>query len=361
MISGSGSGCKAEGDQSRSAALAANRFDFLRLAFACGVFAFHAWVLAAFAPDGAVERSLGHMAELSIQGFFIVSGALVFGSLERTRSLLTYASKRIRRLYPAYATIILIPVLISGFMTGWARPEALMEYLGANLIFLNFLSPDLPGLFADNRFSAVNGALWTLKVEVLFYMVLPVFAVFLRLFGRFSWVLFGLVYVLAEMWRLLLPVYFHHPLAEELSRQLPGQMAFFVSGMVLWKLWRTAAKQPGLFGLVGLALVLVSFLSPWLEPLRAAGLGGIIGYVAFAPGPSLQAARFGDISYGVYITHFPIIQALVMLGLFGPEQALVGIAAATALVLLASFLLWHLVERPALRRDSHYRRAEAQA
>ncbi|MEQ9315317.1 MAG: acyltransferase family protein, partial [Henriciella sp.] len=141
------------------------------------MFVFHAWALSAMAPFGETEQALGVLAELSIQGFFIVSGALVYGSLERSETLATYAEKRVRRLYPAYAVVILVPALVSGFLTGWADVTAILSYLGANLIFLNFLSPDLPGLFDANRFTEVNGALWTLKIEVMFYIGLPVLAV----------------------------------------------------------------------------------------------------------------------------------------------------------------------------------------
>jgi len=103
-------------------------------------------------------------------------------------------------------------------------------------------------------------------------------------------------------------------------------------------------------------LTLLSFVHPWLEPLRAAGLAGLIACLAFLPGPALNAARFGDISYGVYITHFPILQGLVMVGAFEAFGHAVGFALSALLVIVASYALWHLVERRALRPSSHYRK-----
>ena len=96
--------------------LAANRFDLIRLALASAVFAYHAIVLSALAPMSGLERVWGQIAEIAIQGFFIVSGALVAGSLMRSQNLADYAGKRVRRLYPAYAVVILIPALISLLM-----------------------------------------------------------------------------------------------------------------------------------------------------------------------------------------------------------------------------------------------------
>ena len=155
-----------------------NRFDFVRLSLASLVFLYHAVVLSSGPAGGRFEAELAVVAELAIQGFFIVSGLLVFGSLERSSSLTDYAGKRVRRLYPAYLVVILIPALVSLILAfgDLAAMGDVLRYLGANAIFLNFLEPDLPGLFEGQRFTAVNGALWTLKIEVMFYLALPVLA-----------------------------------------------------------------------------------------------------------------------------------------------------------------------------------------
>ena len=345
-------------------ALATNRFDLLRLLFAGGVAVFHAVALSAIAPLSDLENVLSHLAELCIEGFFIVSGALVFGSLARADDLADYAGKRVRRLYPAYAVIILLPALASLIIAGPGALAQIAHYLGANLVFLNFLSPELPGLFQGQRFEEVNGALWTLKIEVMFYLALPVIAALMRLAGRGGWVVLLVLYVAGEAWRLLVPAILEgdgvagmlNAYGPQIARQLPGQMAFFASGMALWLMWDQVKTRPGRFGLVGFVLFAASWL-PWLEPLRAAGLAGLIAWAAFAPGPVLNAARFGDISYGLYIAHFPIIQMIVMAGVFSAAGPSIGFAAAAVLTVAASFLLWWLVEKPALRKDSHYRQA----
>jgi peptidoglycan/LPS O-acetylase OafA/YrhL len=228
-----------------------------------------------------------------------------------------------------------------------------LKYLAANLVFLNFLAPTVPGLFEDQRFPYVNGALWTLKIEVMFYMILPILAWFLKLVGRAKWALLIAIYIAAEIWRagiLLLDI----PLAAQIARQLPGQMSFFVTGISLWLLRDFATKHIRVIGLTGVIVLVSSFWLP-LEFLRAAGLGGVVFFVAFAPGPAINAAKYGDMSYGVYITHFPIINSLVMIGLFTYSLWL-GLVATIVLVLLASFIMWHLIERRFLQKSSHYRR-----
>jgi peptidoglycan/LPS O-acetylase OafA/YrhL len=68
-------------------------------------------------------------------------------------------------------------------------------------------------------------------------------------------------------------------------------------------------------------------------------------------------ARHGDFSYGVYIIHFPVIQAQVASGMFERSP---WVASGLPLLLVGalSALSWHAIERPFLRRGSHYRRAE---
>ena len=331
--------------------------------FASIVFAYHLLILA-LQPSEESSALWAALAELSIQGFFVVSGALVYGSLLRTPNIGLYAEKRIRRLYPAYAVIILVPAIYALMKTG-AYAEV-GKYLAANLTFQNYLHPTLPGLFEGHREPAVNGALWTLKIEVMFYILLPLLGWLVAKSGRAVVLIFIGIYVGAEIWRAgmewlaLRPHEAGEPADElywRLARQLPGQLSFFVSGMALWMLRETVRKYWFLALILGAGLVIGSY-TPSAESIRAAGLGLLVGGLAYAPGPTLNAARYGDISYGVYITHFPIVQALVACGLFAVSQT-AGIFASIVLVIVFSFVLWRVIERPMLRRDSHYRQAES--
>jgi peptidoglycan/LPS O-acetylase OafA/YrhL len=156
------------------------------------------------------------------------------------------------------------------------------------------------------------------------------------------------IYAGAEAWR-----YFLADMGQvELSRQLPGQMSFFITGMALYRLSLAGARMH-IAGLAGAALLTVSLLVDVLEPARALGLGLVAIWIASGWPRLPDAARFGDLSYGVYIVHFPIIQTVVALGLFTAPWTGAGVSLAAAVV--AALLLWYLVEKPALRRDSAYR------
>ena len=336
---------------------ATNRFDLIRFLLAAGVFAYHAVALSAVKPGGPLELALADFAEVCIQGFFIVSGALVAGSLARASGLADYAGKRVRRLYPAYAVVLLIPAIVSLSLT--QDVAGVLRYLTANLTFLNFLEPNLPGLFAANRFTEVNGALWTLKIEVMFYAVLPLILLVLTRLGRLWWAGILALYLGAGAWAALVPLALEGQGGLSLARQLPGQMAFFAMGIVLWKTEPQLRRRWRALAVSGTILLAATLIHPALEPLRALALAGLIAGAAFAPGPPLSPARFGDISYGLYITHFPILQAMAAAGLVAALGLPAFLALAAVLVILASLALWHLVEKPALRPSSHYRKVAA--
>lgn len=336
---------------------AANRFDLIRFLLAAGVFAYHAVVLSAAAPGGPLELALADLAEVCIQGFFIVSGALVAGSLARASGLSDYAGKRVRRLFPAYAVVLLLPAIVSLILT--QDIAGVLRYLGANLTFLNFLEPNLPGLFGANRFTEVNGALWTLKIEVMFYAVLPLILLVLTRLGGHWWAGILALYAGGVAWAALVPLVVDGHGGISLARQLPGQMAFFAMGIVLWKIEPQLRRRWRALAVSGTILLAATLMHPALEPLRALALAGLIAGAAFAPGPPLSPARFGDISYGLYITHFPILQAMAAAGLVATLGLTGFLALAALLVILASLALWHLVEKPALRPSSHYRKVAA--
>jgi peptidoglycan/LPS O-acetylase OafA/YrhL len=231
-----------------------------------------------------------------------------------------------------------------------------VRYAGWNLAFLNFMEPNLPGLFADNRFTEVNGALWTLKIEVMFYLVLPLLAWLLAKAERNRWLVMAAIYVGAEIWRIAFEqagMAQNNGVLIEMSRQLPGQMSFFIVGVAL-AAWREQMNWKSAIAPIALVLLAVSIFVPALDFVRAIGIGVTVIWIATGLPRLFDAARFGDFSYGLYIVHFPIIQGLVAAGLFASSPWL-GLGASLVAAFAAAAALWWLVERPALRADSAYR------
>jgi peptidoglycan/LPS O-acetylase OafA/YrhL len=341
-----------------------NNFDLLRFAFAFTVFLFHAHVLSGEAVLAPLSRYFS--ADFAVKAFFVVSGYLVLMSYDNSRSVRDYAGKRIRRVYPAYAAIVIACAVLGATITTLPATDyfsaGLGAYLAANLAFLNFLAPNLPGVFATNPFTEVNGALWTLKIEVMFYAAVPVIAWLCRRLGT-ALVLLGLYLASVAYYFALGQLAEAHggQLYAQLQRQLPGQLCYFVAGAAGYYFGDAFARRWRLIvpiavaGYAGLPLL----GSPALEILlKPALLAALVVYAAVGARYLGNFGRFGDFSYGIYIVHFPLIQVLVSVGLFRSNPWL-GLAAATAGVLAVAALSWHLVEKPFLRKSSHYVLAEA--
>jgi peptidoglycan/LPS O-acetylase OafA/YrhL len=340
-----------------------NNFDLLRFVFAFSVFLFHAHVLSGEDALAVLSRLLS--ADVAVKGFFVVSGYLVTMSYQASRSLGDYAAKRMRRLYPAYITVILLVVPLGAAMSSLALGDyfgaAVLRYVAWNALFLNFVAPTLPGAFTGNAFVEVNGALWTLKIEVMFYAFVPIM-VWLCLRMRAAAVL-AVIYVASALYADILGRWADaegRELYAQLARQVPGQLRYFVAGAAGWFYRRELARHWTALGIGGAVLLVLvrafgtASVEIWLEP---AALGALVLWAAFGLAYLGNFGRRGDLSYGVYIIHFPVLQAMVAAGLF-KTQPWLALGGATVLVLGLAALSWHLVEKPFLRRSSHYRVAE---
>lgn len=147
-----------------------NNFDLLRFIFAFMVFLVHSHVLSN--EKDLTILSVIFSSEIAVKSFFVVSGFLIFMSYENSSNIRSYLNKRFRRIYPAYFVTIVLCVCLGAFISSFSLQDyfslKLLKYLICNLFFLNFIQPNLPGLFESNTLQAVNGALWTLKSKCFF-------------------------------------------------------------------------------------------------------------------------------------------------------------------------------------------------
>lgn len=331
-----------------------NNFDLLRLLFAGTVCLVHADELSHYVPLNWLSNVFS--ADVAVKSFFVVSGFLIFMSFERSSSLSSYAAKRIRRIYPAYVTV----VLASAFGLAAVSTKGLGEYFSAewfryvavNLVFLNFLQPTLPGVFQSNIFTAVNGALWTLKVEVLFYISVPIFVYLFRKFPKI-WVLIS-GYLLSIAFAQLcnsLAAKTGNSMYTELGRQLPGQLCYFLSGAFFYYYLPLFEKYAKYLLTAAILILVVHQFYPliFLEPLALATVVAFFGLFLYVG----EFGKYGDFSYGVYILHFPILQIFIAYGWLR-ETPWLYLTIALLITVLAAMLLWHGVEKRFLLRGSHY-------
>lgn len=342
--------------------LRSNNFDLIRLVLALIVCLVHTAELS----QQPALRIIGDVlsSKLAVDSFFVISGFLIFMSYEKSNSLLSYAGKRFKRIYPAYLTIILLCafglLLISSVPASQYFSVDWLKYLVANLTFMNFIKPDLPGVFQGppNLLDTVNGALWTIKIEVMFYCSVPIIVWLSRRISR-SAVLLGL-FALSTAYSLTLWYLYtqsHNEAFAFLEKQIPGQLRYFLAGGLLYYYLPLFERHVKWLVPVALTTYVASIWLP-LQALEPAALGVLVIFIALF-GYLGNFGKYGDFSYGAYICHFPIVQTLTYFGLYAYSPVF-GVLVTLGLTMLAAILMWHLVEKRFLARTSHYVQAEGQ-
>ncbi len=342
----------ARGSLPPSARLRDNNFDALRLIFASMVVVFHAGYLS---QSQYLSWTTYVSATFAVQAFFVVSGFLVTMSYENSSSLKSYASKRLRRIAPAYVCVVIVAALALSVISTLDLREYfssadLRRYIGLNLALSNFSAPDLPGVFTTNFVHAVNGALWTIKIEVAFYCLVPLIVWAVRRFGMTPTLL--TIFTLSILWKCAFSIAAARSASDlllRLAKQVPGQLAFFAGGA--WAYYRTRDNKRISFYAALPAMIIYAFSgNGWFHEVVAPICVTVIVYWAAVAGPRLPSvAAKGDISYGVYLYHFPLIQTFIFLGIFD-RAPLAACILVPATVFCCAWTSWLLIERPFVHR-----------
>jgi peptidoglycan/LPS O-acetylase OafA/YrhL len=310
--------------------------------------------------------------------FFVISGFLfTWGGLQVDRfDWRKFYTNRVLRIYPLYVLVLLAVVCL-----GYGQID-----LGGFVQRLVGFGNLMPG---HNDFDIV---LWTISVELQFYMLFPFLLGLLKRKG--IWYLAGLVAILVAV-RLIARLD-HISLHDPVYWTLLGRLDQFLVGMGLaWLVHRRGwlkatdeAPSPRRFptwALAGLAIgftvELVGLFSlytnlgwkygesyflvvwPLLEAVTWAGIG--IGYVGLARRFKpwwLGAVQFvGMISYSLYLLHYPIMKAVhaARLDIVIAGHPMASGWATTLLVILPAslalaLLTYYVVEKPPLDWRQQY-------
>ncbi len=327
-----------------------NCFDFLRFFFAANIVLAHLWELSQ-------NKSLLFLSNFSnsgiaVRGFFIISGFLVAKSYTNTPSLKEYFIKRAKRILPAYIVVLLFSVIILAYFSRLSFSAYFTDlnsykYLGWNAVFLNFMHPCLPGLFENNLMCAVNGALWTLKVEEGFYIVLP-FIFYAIKKSKKPFLILGSLYVLSLLYWFVMDFYLNQPL---LAKQLPGYLVYFVTGIFLFLNFDFVFQNKKTLFFGSILVLIISRFSPLqIDVFYPAALGLMVIIAAYNLPPLNNFGKYGDFTYGLYIYHFPIIQLFRQCNLFEKYDPILMGFSVILITLFFAVLSWFFIEKRFLDR-----------
>lgn len=311
-----------------------NNFTLLRLLLALMVVLGHFKLLS----GTAYPLFPFNLADAAVDCFFVVSGFLIAGSYERCHGLWSFYARRACRLYPMYLCVVLIQTVIMMELLPngpFSALDSTLRYLAANMLLANFLQYDIGGVLSGLHNPGINPSLWTLKIEIGFYLIVPLIFSATR---RWGWWILAIIFAVSVSYSL----FTLHLGDERLARQLPGQLQFFVVGMALY-LFGERLRVPALVS----GAIAVAFLAAWtmmhpippgIRPLIVAAF--VFSFALCTPVIPLK----WDISYSVYLLHGPLLQTLILLGLF--RNSLPFLAGILGAVLALSCVTEHIVESP---------------
>lgn len=331
-----------------------NNFNMIRLLLAFYIFIWH------FVELSGVHTDLLFIdGPDCVRGFFVISGFLIYSSYCRSSSLKSYLIKRGRRILPSYFFIIIFFAVALALVSSLPVSEYFgahwVRYLTSNLVFSNFVEPTLPGVFEQNNMAVVNGSLWTIKIELMCYIALPVLLFVCRKIKINPFLFFGGIIVLSIIYTFVC-----NRLSADTgdvryaiyARQIGGQMAYFVTGMMLYELLHLVTRHRYKLLAIGVVALVVAYVMPVtgavIKPF-ALGLivipGAFIGRWGFWLGST-------DISYDFYLLHFPVVQLFIHFKVAEYTSVAAALALCAATVIVLSSLSWHFVGKRFLRRGT---------
>lgn len=289
-----------------------NNFNFIRLFCCFLVISMHVLDLSGTV---SILRPIfdGHVA---VCVFFILSGFWVTKSFLSSKNLKEYFVKRSIRILPLYYISVGGGLVAFAFASEFPIKEFFTnaetwKYLFWNCIFLNFMHPTLPGCF-DGKFIAVNGALWTIKIEIAFYVVLPILIWFFKKKKSLKQlnISFLVLYVLSILYTFILSRYanaLHLP--EQLANQFPAFVSCFASGMFLFFNWDWILKKINLLIVPSVIIFALHYVlkTEFLMPISLS-LICVFFSTRFTFLGSIGSKK--DYSYPLYLFHFPLIQLM---------------------------------------------------
>ncbi|MGV9887413.1 acyltransferase family protein [Streptomyces sp. NPDC003395] len=354
-----------------------NSLGLLRLGLALAVVVSHARVLGYGGKEYLHYFSGGQtdLGKLSVYGFFVLSGILVTRSGTRL-STGRFLWHRALRILPGFWVCLAVTAFVLAPLLYWRLHHTLDGFNGSRGPF-HYLrvnwgvatqQPDISHVMADGQArgrihaGSFNGALWSLRYEVMCYVGVAVLAV-TGILARARRAVLAVTLVLGWLvvrhasqdsyWAGQYASHYLHDIDVPPVGQLSPTFliylgfAFGLGALIEVARHRIPVSDP--LGVASLLVLLGSLHYGYLFTVGIPAFAYLLVWLAVRlPAPCRRIGARNDYSYGIYIYGFPVQQALALFGC-----ARWGIGAYLALTLVFTVLLaaasWHFVERPAMR------------
>lgn len=301
--------------------------------------------------------------------FFMISGFLITASYERNMNIKQYALNRIIRIYPALWVAFGVSVVIIS-SCGYLHLKNLNDFLKWSFSQLTLFQFYTPSFLREFGVGAVNGSLWTITVELQFYILVPIlYGIIKKIIKKkrstlFFLVLFFIAIIINMVCNQATLSYnigveggkANYPTAIKILNItiLPYLYCFFIGVLLRLFLDKIKAIIMGKYKFLCyflLYIILYFLFQDFIRfncsnPLAMILLAfPVISFAFSFTNLSNSIFKGNDFSYGIYIYHMLIVNVFVFFGFISSWYFFVF---AIILSIIFSVLSWFLVEKKAL-------------
>jgi peptidoglycan/LPS O-acetylase OafA/YrhL len=263
---------------------------------------------------------------IGVDVFFVISGFLITGLLTREQdrtgriSILKFYGRRMRRILPAAALVLIVTVVASYHWLGYIRGAHTAEDAEWSSVFLanfHFASVGTGYLHATDAPSTLRH-FWSLAVEEQFYVVWPALFLVLGKLKRFRIEIVGLIIVASYVFSIVYTgrdatdAYFS-PLARACELAAGAMLALLAPR--LKKMPRNLGVALSVAGMAGIIATAFAFTENTVFPGAMVAVPVLATGLVLAGGEAAQIGAYnvkpiqlvGLWSYSLYLWHWPVL------------------------------------------------------
>ena len=297
-----------------------NNFNLLRLLAALQVVYTHS--LEHLNITNEYLMSFGHFIAYfpGVPVFFLISGYLITMSYDKNSDIKEYSKNRALRIIPGLYVNFFIGVVILWYFNQFngVSLNSILPWIVAQLTLFQFYNPEF---IRDFGVGVINGSLWTISVELVFYIILPFLYVFLK---KDFTKRFILLMILSFIFYFYITNISTKTLIYEklIGVSIMPYLFYFLIGLFMYKykdiLMKYLENKVIIFAFIYGAVVYLS-IDNFIYLIFKQFIFSlfIFSFIFSYKSLSYKLMKHNDFTYGIYIYHMLIVNVFVQIGYMG--------------------------------------------